>query len=521
MWGSNNAYGQLGRPGDDFAAATVAITEIVSIDAGWEHSLAVTSGGNLYGWGMNEEYQVLVSDYMPVDSWEVNLTQPTPTLILAPPQGPNWWDAFITLPPPPLLTGIVAASASQKHSMVITSDGGYDSVVAWGINGLEGYNFCETTPPYDCTLKIAADFRGTLGLANIRDTYYAQSPLTSSLMYVPDLPATAPLWGSNNTVNVVTIATGRQHSLALREDGTVYTSGNNYQYQLGNNPGTEYISTPAAVQLINMTCETSGIDFEFNVYNPPVDCDFDGDGVSYATDNCPSVSNPDQADADSNGIGNACNDPCSALGGDSDNDEICGDGVDNDCDYLIDTNDPDCPADDDGDGYDVTVDCNDNDAAINSGATEVCADGKDNDCDYLIDTNDPDCPADDDGDGYDVTVDCNDNDAAINSGATEVCEDGQDNNCDGLTDIEDIVCTPICEPTSRQEKGGKCYDGIDNDCDGLMDNADPDCFKKEGKGKTCSDGIDNDGDLLIDCADFGCLTNKTCGDVQGHLGGQA
>lgn len=34
--------------------------------------------------------------------------------------------------------------------------------------------------------------------------------------------------------------------------------------------------------------------------------DFDGDGISNADDNCPSVNNSDQADTDGNGIGNAC-----------------------------------------------------------------------------------------------------------------------------------------------------------------------------------------------------------------------
>ena len=34
--------------------------------------------------------------------------------------------------------------------------------------------------------------------------------------------------------------------------------------------------------------------------------DIDGDGVTDDVDNCPEVSNPGQEDADSNGVGNAC-----------------------------------------------------------------------------------------------------------------------------------------------------------------------------------------------------------------------
>ena len=49
--------------------------------------------------------------------------------------------------------------------------------------------------------------------------------------------------------------------------------------------------------------------------------DQDGDGVCDADDNCPSVANPDQADADADGIGDAC-DACS-TGADSDHDGVC------------------------------------------------------------------------------------------------------------------------------------------------------------------------------------------------------
>ena len=53
------------------------------------------------------------------------------------------------------------------------------------------------------------------------------------------------------------------------------------------------------------------------------------------------------------------------------------------------------PVDADSDGYFPLDDCNDNDAAINPGAEENFTDGIDNDCDNLIDAQDPDavgCP---------------------------------------------------------------------------------------------------------------------------------
>ncbi|WP_419175768.1 MopE-related protein [Desulfosediminicola sp.] len=111
------------------------------------------------------------------------------------------------------------------------------------------------------------------------------------------------------------------------------------------------------------------------------------------------------------------------------------------------------PVDNDGDGVTERSDCNDNNALIYPGAAEICTDGLDNNCDGLIDSADPTCTAgvcsDADGDGYGFPADpscsytqedCNDTLASINPGASEVCDNGVDDNCDGLTDTADPAC---------------------------------------------------------------------------------
>jgi|GEM_PF-3906788 len=123
-------------------------------------------------------------------------------------------------------------------------------------------------------------------------------------------------------------------------------------------------------------------------------------------------------------------------------------------------------ADIDQDGYDDTVDCDDNNAEIYPEALEIC-DGLDNDCDELIDealtiTYWPD--ADEDGYGDPTTPtpsceepegyvnnnqDCNDNDASIYPTAEEICDDGIDNDCNFVVDDGCEEPEPAQEPTEE------------------------------------------------------------------------
>jgi hypothetical protein len=76
-------------------------------------------------------------------------------------------------------------------------------------------------------------------------------------------------------------------------------------------------------------CHASDTNWDYLSYDtvapPPLPGDADGDGVANATDDCVLVANADQADADRDGAGDAC-DPCPHdPGNDADADGICGD----------------------------------------------------------------------------------------------------------------------------------------------------------------------------------------------------
>jgi hypothetical protein len=129
------------------------------------------------------------------------------------------------------------------------------------------------------------------------------------------------------------------------------------------------------------------------------------------------------------------------------------DGVDSDCDGWSDY-------DQDLDGHDADAyggdDCDDTRDYLNPGSAEAC-NFYDDDCDGLVDGDDPDfepvCFADDDGDGWgdpdapattctcasgwvQDSSDCDDGDSRVNPLAADANGDGVDDDCDGLADDE-------------------------------------------------------------------------------------
>ena len=145
--------------------------------------------------------------------------------------------------------------------------------------------------------------------------------------------------------------------------------------------------------------------------------------------------------------------------------EVCGNLVDDDCDGTVDDGCAVCDFDEDGfDAYSCGGnDCDDYDPTVNPIAPEVCGDGIDNNCNDAVDEDCAQC--DIDGDSFQADLltcggnDCDDTNASIYPGADEVCDNFIDDDCDGSIDGDDTDCATCTARKAPCQSNAECCSG--------------------------------------------------------------
>jgi hypothetical protein len=174
-WGSDGS-GECNRP--------ATLTNVAGIAAGEYQSVAITDAGTVAQWGQYSNNGALYS----VTNTSVATQPPT--------------------------TGVVAVAAGLGQALALTTS---NTVIAWGVTSAPGATI-PTGVQTNGISAIACGFQFDLALSN--GTVIAWGSNTYGQTTVP-----------SNLTNVIAIAAGAYHGLALQSNGTVVAWGYNGYYQ--------------------------------------------------------------------------------------------------------------------------------------------------------------------------------------------------------------------------------------------------------------------------------------------------
>jgi alpha-tubulin suppressor-like RCC1 family protein len=227
-WG-DNTYGVQGDGSPQVHKTPGPTSPLIGIKAamcGWYHCLALKSDGTVWAWGYNGYGQL--GDGTTTD-------RPTPVQVSG-------------------LSGVVAVAGGSYFSYALKSDG---TVWAWGINsnGVDGALGDGTTISHSNPVQalvtdvVAIAAGGSHGLAVKSDgTVSAWGRGYAGQLgdgaYTDPQPTPVKVSG---LTNVIAVAGGRLHSLALKNDGTVWAWGDNSLDELGDGTTTGH-NTPVQVK---------------------------------------------------------------------------------------------------------------------------------------------------------------------------------------------------------------------------------------------------------------------------------
>ncbi|MCL5037450.1 MAG: hypothetical protein M1269_10110 [Chloroflexi bacterium] len=245
-WGDNRD-GELGDgtyTDKNTPVQVLNLTGVIAIVGGWHHSLALKSDGTVWAWGWNEHGQL--GDGTGGD-YKNNNDKNTPVQVSN-------------------LTGVISIAAGGDHSLALKSDG---TLWIWGSN-----DYGKLGDGTDVNKNTPIQVKGPDGIGYLTDIIAIAEGDLHSLALKAD--GTVWAWGCNETgqlgdgtdvdkntpiqvkgldgigylTDVIAIAEGDLHSLALKADGTVWAWGYNYNGQLGDGTTT---NKNIPIQVSNLT----------------------------------------------------------------------------------------------------------------------------------------------------------------------------------------------------------------------------------------------------------------------------
>ncbi|MCP9495358.1 MAG: choice-of-anchor D domain-containing protein [Pyrinomonadaceae bacterium MAG19_C2-C3] len=240
-WGENS-IGQLGDGTTTYRPTPVQVSglsDVQEIAAGSLHSLALKSDGTVWAWGANGQNGQLG------DGTTTNRATPVQVSGLA---------------------NVVAISTKNNHNLALKSDG---TVWAWGNNDSgqlgDGTITLRRTPVQVNNLSgvvaISASWDAHSMAAKADGSvwawgYNSGGELGSGIPVESSSSLPVQVAGLND---VIAVALGQNHTLALKSDGTIWTLGSNGEGQLGMFPPVQTITPIQVTDLTGVKAISAGL----------------------------------------------------------------------------------------------------------------------------------------------------------------------------------------------------------------------------------------------------------------------
>ncbi len=291
-WGKND-FGQLGNGANSNSPIPVNVSNLVnisSVDGGESHTIALKSDKTVWCWGKNGSGQLgngidKKNSFVPTEVLKFRQENSAIIAVAAgqyhsavlQDNGTVWtwgYNYFSQLGyggttdsispwPASNVSNVIAIASGNNHLLALNNDG---TVRAWGynLNGQIGDGTTTTQPnPANVRADVNSDFGNIKSIAAGYNHSFAVKNDATAMLWAWGknsngqlgngtttnslYPAKVKLSDNSDFSDIKSIAGGENHSLALKNDGTVWAWGDNSKGQLGDGSKTQRIN-PVQVQ---------------------------------------------------------------------------------------------------------------------------------------------------------------------------------------------------------------------------------------------------------------------------------